>query len=237
MYEFENYHDFFYQSSSITEELKVVINKYNNLKKNTHNLVCDYGCGNGSFLKELDISDKCVGVEFTENYTDILNKKYQKKIKFINTEIFFKKNEYNASFDFIFLNDVLEHVPYPKELLINLSNKLKKGGKFIITGPVEENYNLIYYFSKMIGHIKNFFKIKNTFIPYHLYRTSNFSQKYLFNKVLNFKLLSYETYETGWPYKNNGLIRNFISNINFFVFPKKNHYRNNRFIGVLEKIN
>ena len=58
----------------------------------------------------------------------------------------------------------------------------------------------------------------------------------LLNRISNFKLISYDTYESGWPYKNNGFFRNLISNINSIIFPKKNYYRNNRFIGVLEKI-
>ena len=131
---------------------------------------------------------------------------------------------------------MLEHLSNPYKTMENLIKCLSKDGLIIIEGPVEENYNIIYYFSKLIGFFKQFFKIKNDFTPYHITRTNHYSQKLFFKRFKNLKITSYISFETGWPYKNNGMIRNIISNLNFIFFYKKNTKFNNRFICRLKKI-
>ena len=54
----------------------------------------------------------------------------------INRQILFDQFEDDPTwFDFIFLNDVFEHVQYPGKVLRTLIRKLKKGGKIFIDTP------------------------------------------------------------------------------------------------------
>tara|TARA_Y100000996_G_scaffold414818_1_gene406921 strand:+ start:402 stop:1115 length:714 start_codon:yes stop_codon:yes gene_type:complete len=235
MYDEEIYHKNYYDEYNITEEIKNVLSKFNSLNKNKSVSICDYGCGNGYFLNQLKNSNRVIGVEYNKSYIDALNKKYEGVIKFVDNDSFFNKNSDFSEYDFIFLNDVLEHLINPQDLMNRLKDKLSSDGMIIITGPIEENNNLIYKISKLFGFIKKIFNIKNNFIPYHIYRTSNYSQKLFFKNCNNLDLISFETYETGWPYKNNGFIRNLIANINFFIYSKNDHCKNNRFLSVLKR--
>ena len=48
---------------------------------------------------------------------------------------------------------------------------------------------------------------------------------------------NYYTFETGWPYRNNGLIRSIISIINDLLYKKNDSQKNNRFLAILVKKN
>lgn len=236
MYDNSDYHKTFYEEKKIkltNNLIETFLNKYYN-KNNIR--ICDFGCGNGSFLNQLSNNYDKYGVEYSEEYLNYLTKK-NKNIKFISSENFLKDNRYINYFDVIFLSDVLEHLPDQYKVLNKLEKYLSINGSIIIEGPVEENYNLIYYASLIVGFIKKKLNIKNYFPPYHLVRTNHFSQKYFFKRLKNMMIKNYYTFETGWPYRNNGLLRSIISIINDLLYKKNDSQKNNRFLAILVKKN
>lgn len=98
----------------------------------------DFGCGNGALLKLLAPSTNlAVGVELDKLVNDYY--KNNKEIKIFNSleEL---KTQYNYNeFDVITLFHVLEHLPQPDKILIELSSFLKKDGKIIIEVPHSED--------------------------------------------------------------------------------------------------
>lgn len=230
-----DYHKTFYNNDYKTDHTiyeKFIENIINSKKDNIK--ICDFGCGNCNKLNLFPKSFKKVGVEFSSIYVESLKNKFT-DISFYDESEFYKKNYYNY-FDIIIISDVLEHLNDPFSNLLNLSKLIKKNGYFIIEGPIEENNNLVYFMSKLVGYLKKFFGKKNNFIPFHTFRTNHLSQKILFNRLVKFKISKYYSYETGWPYANNGILRNIIAKLNFVLFGRENINKNNRFICLLQRI-
>lgn len=111
-----------------------------NLRQNILNYaygdILDYGAGIGDLC--LDLAKKPRSLSVT--YADIDSKtfdfakwflgKNNASIKVINLD----KEKIQAQYDTIICIDVIEHVLDPKNLIKNLNNNLKNGGKLIITG-------------------------------------------------------------------------------------------------------
>lgn len=94
--------------------------------------VLDVGCGIGSFLRQFHtimptwaLHGLEVAVHFRERVLAIPG------VEAFYTDI----ADIKKCFDLIVLNDVLEHVPQPVELLTNLKKLLKPGGKLFIRCP------------------------------------------------------------------------------------------------------
>lgn len=113
------------------------------------NYILDYGCGDGSLIKQI--------LKYTNNYQKVYGFEYEHKSitklkqKFVNTKnLYFvsNKNLPNVKFDIIFCTEVIEHL-YDKELyhLLQTLNKFKsENGTIIFTTPNQENLekSLIY---------------------------------------------------------------------------------------------
>lgn len=112
----------------VTKRTKEDLSRFNNFKKFIVNKdICDFGCGNGSFLKI--VSDHCkfsCGVELYEEYLSLNQKKFKIYPNITSTQ---------KKFDTIFLFHVLEHLTNPIEELKNLKKFLKKNGAIIIEVP------------------------------------------------------------------------------------------------------
>ena len=107
--------------------------------------ILDYGGGGGQFA----LVCKSHFPESTIYITDISDESLLDEWSSLNTQIPFKKfNEDDKKFDFIFLNDVFEHVSDPLFVLKQLSGKLKSGGKLFIDTPKQF---WIYPFTKLIS--------------------------------------------------------------------------------------
>ena len=113
----------------ITKKTKEDELRFNNFKKHIVNKeVCDFGCGNGSFLKLINKHSKYVcGVELYDKYISDLKSKY--------LDVFTNIKYTKKKFDTIFLFHVLEHLTDPIKELKNLKKNLKKNGSIIIEVP------------------------------------------------------------------------------------------------------
>tara|TARA_S200000501_G_scaffold276234_2_gene260141 strand:- start:37927 stop:38808 length:882 start_codon:yes stop_codon:yes gene_type:complete len=113
----------------ITKRTKEDRIRFNNFKKYILNKeICDFGCGNGSFLKLVNKQAKYTcGIELYEKYIHELNSK--------NYNIFNNISNCKKKFDTIFLFHVLEHLTDPIKELKKLKKFLKKSGSIIIEVP------------------------------------------------------------------------------------------------------
>ena len=112
-------------------------------QKNENIKILDYGGGSGQFAKV------CKNIfPYSEIYiTDLYDDKLLDGFKKYNNQIKFKEFENNdVKFDFIFLNDVFEHMSNPVKVLKLLKKKLKnKNSKIFIDTP--KVFWIYYFFS------------------------------------------------------------------------------------------
>lgn len=116
-------------------------------------LVLDAGAGN-QIYKSLLKHTQYESADFEQIEKEYISSTYVCDLKNIPVE--------DCRFDFIFFNQVMEHLPDPKLVLLELNRVLKPGGKMIYTGPLfyEEHE-----------------------IPFDFYRYTQFGLKELFSKT------------------------------------------------------
>ncbi len=122
------------------DSLTVIISKLANFFKTTtyeipytkNGTLLDIGCGNGRFLhgmQQLGWTTK--GVEFNKGAVRVCKKS--------NLDVFhgdlFSAKLADESFDVVNLSHVIEHVPDPKSLFIEVTRVLKPNGIFVIKTP------------------------------------------------------------------------------------------------------
>ncbi len=101
---------------------------------NKNNLIFDVGCGLSVFLFELKKKGfKVSGLEPDKNL--FLHSKNMIKKNIFNKSIEKFKLKKTKKFDFISLNKVLEHIPYPENTIKRIKNILKSNGIFYIEVP------------------------------------------------------------------------------------------------------
>ena len=102
-------------------------------QKNKKIKILDYGGGSGQFAKVC----KMIYPNSEIYITDLYDEKLLEDFKKYNNQIKFNKFENNdVKFDFIFLNDVFEHLSDPGKVLKILKNKLKdKDSRIFIDTP------------------------------------------------------------------------------------------------------
>lgn len=132
--------------------------KTDNRRKNCKLL--DAGCGAGAKTVALamkfpdfsvtgcDISKKAIGEASSKN----------NKIKFMRgdlTRLPFK----NGEFDLVVMNSVLDHTNNPQKAIAEVGRVLKKGGMYLVTGPLEADMQTLHgYFTKYIKSFRGFRK-------------------------------------------------------------------------------
>jgi 2-polyprenyl-3-methyl-5-hydroxy-6-metoxy-1,4-benzoquinol methylase len=233
MYAKSDYHDLHYdeQRSNHYNEAVELLKSYST----PGSLVLDYGCGIGHFLKAAcSAGFGCFGVEFDRDAATSAS--LNAGCDVVSLEEFSKKKTQDK-FDVIHIGDVLEHLPYPAETLVDLLTRLRPGGLLFVEGPLEINPSPVYWASSLFGSIRHLFR--PTFVgqgkPTHLFRTGSEQQLKFFNHVSkSLHLLRWEVYETGWPYINQGFLKSVIARAAIFVSGKKvfGSPLGNRFIGV-----
>jgi len=131
--------------------------------------ILDYGAGSGVNVGMLSKFGKVDIYEPHKETAKYLNKKYSaKKFKIIK-KISAKK------YDLIILADVLEHIKKDKKKIEELSKKLKKNGKILITVPA---YKILFTKKDIIlGHYRRYTinEIKNIFKKFKVKKLSYFN--------------------------------------------------------------
>lgn len=135
-------------------------------RKGIKGKMLDVGCSNGEFLYHAKKRGfEVVGIELNTRTAEIAkNNGINVHIGIID-DIVLPEN----SFDCVFLGDIIEHVPNPKDFLNRCLSLVKKGGYIIISTP-----NLDCSWSKAGYYLYSIFKIPWSSVtpPYHLFQFS-----------------------------------------------------------------
>ncbi len=183
-----------------------------NIKTKKTSLILDAGCGEGRFTRYLLNKGKIIGMDFSKEYVKIA-RKYVKGVKFVVgsvTKIPFPSNK----FDYIFLVDVLQHVPELEKSVKELNRVLKPKGTLIIIDKNRFALHRKYFIPKMI--IK---RVKDKLSKYDYSKTGTFKERWFF--PLGFKKYLKEQFkEVNYLYiiepKKNKIFKLF-PNLNLFV--------------------
>lgn len=109
---------------------------------NKYMILCDIGCGDGSFLKSISKSIK-TGYGFDKKITDYtVDNIYFKKL-FFDSKIPLD----DSSVDCVTLIAVLEHIEAPDKILTECNRILKKNGKIMITTPAPMSKPILEFLS------------------------------------------------------------------------------------------
>lgn len=103
--------------------------------------ILDIGCGQGLFGKLCKEELNCVvhGIELVDKAAEIAKKNIDKVlIGDVYKNLDLLENEY---YDLIVLNDVIEHIPNPEELISLIKNRLNHEGVILFSVP---NFRYIY---------------------------------------------------------------------------------------------
>ncbi len=132
----------FYNHTNFTNMIRFTMDETQKRKKLK---ILDYGGGGGQFA----LVCKSLFPECNVYITDISDESLLEEWSDLNTQIPFKNFEQDDNnFDYIFLNDVSEHVSDPLFVLKQLAEKLKNGGKLFIDTPKQF---WIYPFTKLLS--------------------------------------------------------------------------------------
>lgn len=136
------------------EDLTDTERRYNSYKKFfTGKVLCDFGCGAGSFIRlAKSTARQVIGIELQKNYLDDMN-----KYGIISQS---SLNESIPALDIVTLFHCFEHLPDPLSVLRELRKSLKNGGMIIIECPHARDF--------LIGNLKLHEFIKFTLWSQHL---------------------------------------------------------------------
>jgi len=183
-----------------------------NIKTKKSALILDAGCGEGRFIRYLVGKGRIIGMDFSKEYIKIA-RKYIKGAKFVVgsvTKIPFPANK----FDYIFLVDVLQHVPELEKSIKELHRVLKPKGTLIIIDKNRFSLHRKYLIPKMM--IK---RVKDKLSKYDYSKTGSFKERWFF--PLGFKKYLKEQFkEVNYIYiiePNKNKIFKLFPNLNLFV--------------------
>lgn len=177
------------------------------------NRILDYGCGDGNLIRFFENKGfNIFGADFESEMIQILK---NNKIKVFDFQELERKI---SSFDVVLMRDVFEHSTNPINLINSICSILDKHGILIIDGPLEKNLSLTNIAIKINTLIKYYFlKIIIEQPPYHLTFFSNMQLINFVESTNKFSVVKYKLYETGWPLKGNGVVKNLIAYISIFL--------------------
>ncbi len=199
----------FYETQSPTEYFDVILTKddqvtrWNTIKEFVHKHInsfdkaLDVGAGIGIWTKFLDLNfEEVVAVEPSQTFFKQLKENLHdhNSVKlFQNTLEEFKNNNPSARFDFIFIHEVLEHVPNPIKLLSVARDMLKEKGIIYVCVPNNRwlTYSLVKFVYALTG--KCFTPhLAPLHPPFHLYEFSKSTFNYI-TSMLNLEIISIRT--------------------------------------------
>lgn len=177
----------FYNHTNFTNMIRFVMDESCKEKKLD---ILDYGGGGGQFA----LVCKSHFPEANIFITDISDTSLLQEYSASNIQIpFITFAKDNTKFDFIFLNDVFEHVSDPGSVLRQLAGKLKTGGKLFIDTPKQF---WIYPLTKLISKSLHAKVLRGTVSTFHLQIWS----KQSFELVVHGSGLKIEKYEESSEY-------------------------------------
>lgn len=136
-------HYFGIDNSIVSQILYLVFKDSVNIlpPKTLHNTILDFGCGNGLLLNRFTkYGYKCTGYEVDENSIRVAS---SQGYEVLTGDIHDIKTD--KKFDIIILNQVVEHLIEPKNVLLHLKNFLTDEGQIIISVPFRDNVDFEYY--------------------------------------------------------------------------------------------
>jgi 2-polyprenyl-3-methyl-5-hydroxy-6-metoxy-1,4-benzoquinol methylase len=160
----EIYWDNKYSNKKVDQNEKLLSkNIYKILKKNIdfkNKSLIDIGCGDGTFLKTIDVDCDLYGADISNSVLKDINEKKITTYKIMLPEIKIEKK-----FDIITSFETLEHISDWKKSISNIFNILKPDGFFCLTVPFKDSIVIrehVNYFD--LERLYSFFKFKKKYV-------------------------------------------------------------------------
>lgn len=172
--------------------------------------LADYGCGNAELMQDAASKGfEVTGIEYDPGFVAKLKSRLP-AFSFETIEEFPGSPE---SYDIIVMNNVLEHVTNPNEILKLIRYKLNENGLILCLGPIENNFTLAQVFRRMMFGLRKRIRSKKAdHPPYHITFTNYTNQKGIFEKN-GFKEVFMETDEDPWPFPEEIRSQSFTNTI------------------------
>ncbi|MDH5717014.1 MAG: class I SAM-dependent methyltransferase [Spirochaetia bacterium] len=220
----------FYNHRNFTNMLLFVMDESFKRKKLT---ILDYGGGGGQFA----LVCKSHFPEVSVYITDISDYSLLKEWRLLNIQIPFRKfAKDKTKFDFIFLNDVFEHVDSPGTVLKQLAGKLKENGKIFIDTPKQF---WLYTFTRFLS--KTIYKklLVGTVTIFHLQIWSRKSFELIVKnsglKVSKYREVSEYTMPADHYLKNMSITNPFLRFMALIFYKNSKWFAKNKIISVLSR--
>ena len=164
----------------------------------SRNALLDFGCGNGSFLiAARQEGFKGMGVELEATAVENAARGSGAPVM-----TFADVRSSGRRFEIIHLGDVLEHLPSPRDTMLELRHVLAPRGIFFVEGPLETNPSLVYFVARTLKDAKRKLGIDapGRVAPLHLMLVDRSAQERFLARALGLRCVHFRVFETGWPY-------------------------------------
>ena len=220
----------FYNHSNFTNMLRFAMDE--SYKRKALDIL-DYGGGGGQFA----LVCKSHFPEANVFITDISNESLLEQWRLFNHQILFKEFDRDKQqYDFIFLNDVFEHLSDPLGVLKRLSEKLKNNGKIFIDTPKQF---LIYPVTKLVSRLIHTKLLRGTVSTAHLQIWSKKSFDYVVGesglKVMQYREISEYTMPAEFYMRNMGIQNPFLQLAGQIFYRNAKWLARNKIMCVLSK--
>jgi SAM-dependent methyltransferase len=173
--------------------------------------VLDYGCGAGHLIAALKQHGlDAYGVEFTAQAAADASKRTGRPVYAIEAGDW----RAHGPWDCIHMGDVIEHLAEPAPAVDEILTAIRPGGLLSVEGPLEANLSAVSLAAELFGRFKQWRHPARmeSFPPYHLVFTTAKAQREFFGRrALPLQEILWTLNENGWPYRNNGGVRNAIA--------------------------
>lgn len=195
--------------------------------------ILDYGCGGGQFALVAKSHFPSAHIYSTDASDEALLDEW----KCLQVQIPFAEFEANElQFDYIFLNDVFEHVSDPAAVLALLTRKLAPGGKIFIDTPKSF---WLYPATRMIAPGLHYKLLRGTVSLAHLQIWSEKSFRLVVKKaglaIEKYNELSEYTMPADFYLKTMGIRNPFVKALGFLFYRQSKHIARNKIMALLTK--
>lgn len=165
---FEEYHKHLLKKSSIGRLYRKYY-LFRRISKHLTGLCLDVGCGTGDFVL---FRQRTIGADINPFNIELLKSSGREASLITNNKLDFSSN----FFDSVLLDNVLEHIEYPDDLILEILRVLKPDGTLLVGVPGILGFNTevdhkIYYDLKTLEHLFTKHKFE---LRYHFYTPFQF---------------------------------------------------------------